>query len=285
MKQQKNAIIGGAEGKPISLDIFYAEEKPQPVVVYAHGFNGFKDWANFDLIAIQFAKAGFCFIKFNFSHGGTTPEAPEEFADPEAYGNNNYTKELFDLQQVIDWACSSTNPHHTAIDKNRLYLVGHSRGGGVVLLKAAEEKRIKAVATWASVAQSKTPWGNWPAERIVRWKESGIEYYTNSRTGQKLPLYYQLYEDFQLHKERLDIEAAVQRLNVPLLICHGTLDEAVPVSQAHQLKKAAPDAKLFLVESDHVFSRKHPWPHPVLPAPMQAVINKTIQFFQHQNGN
>ena len=280
MAQQKNLILSGAEGKPILLDIFYTADKPLPVVLYAHGFNGFKDWGNFDLIAAQFAEAGFCFIKFNFSHGGTSPQAPEEFGDPEAYGHNNYTKELHDLQQVIDWTQAPGNAYQASINSNKLYLIGHSRGGGVVLLKAAEEKRIKAVATWASVSQSKTPWGSWSEERLQQWKESGVDYYTNSRTGQKMPLYYQLFEDYRANRERLDILKAVAGLKVPLLLCHGTRDEAVPVANAHQLKEAAQQAELFLVESDHVFGRRHPWAGSTLPQPMQAVVNKTIQFFQ-----
>jgi len=281
--QAKNLSISGSEGKPILLDIFCSENRPQPVVIYAHGFNGFKDWANFDLIAVKFAAAGFCFIKFNFSHGGTSPQAPEDFVDLEAYGRNNYTKELFDLQQVIDWTLDENNPYAAFINRNRLFLIGHSRGGGVVLLKGTEEPRVKAIATWASVSQSKTPWGSWPEERIQQWQKTGVDYYTNSRTRQQMSLYYQLYEDFQTHQERLDIVAAVQRLTIPLLICHGTKDEAVSVENAYKLRDAAANAELFLVESDHVFGRKHPWTGTELPAPMQAIVDRTISFFQQQS--
>lgn len=280
MNSKKNIVITGAGNKPITLDIFYTGSPPKPLVIYAHGFNGFKDWGNFDLIAMQFAEAGFCFIKFNFSHNGTTPEAPEEFADPEAYGNNNYTKELSDLGTVIDWAVNASNPYHAIIDETKVYLIGHSRGGGIVLLKGAEDSRVKAIATWASVAQCKTPWGSWPENRIMAWKESGVEYYTNSRTKQQLPLYYQLFEDYQSNAARLDIIKAVKGLTIPLLICHGTKDEAVPVANAHLLNDAAKNAALFLVESDHVFGRKHPWTDVQMPQPMQEVIAGTIQFFQ-----
>ena len=169
MINEKNIIIHGADGKPITLDIFYKEATLQPLIIYAHGFNGFKDWGNFDLIAEQFAAAGFCFIKFNFSHNGTTPEHPEDFVNLVAYAHNNYTKELFDLQAVINWALNDNNEHCKAIDKNNVYLIGHSRGGGIVLLKAAEEPRIKAVATWASVSECKTPWGNWSEDQIEKW--------------------------------------------------------------------------------------------------------------------
>ena len=278
----KNKAIAGSNGKPIAIDIFYNDGPPKPVVIYAHGFNGFKDWGSFDIIAKQFAEAGFTFIKFNFSHNGTSIQSPEEFVDPEAYGHNNYTKELFDLQQVIDWALNEHNPHANTIDTSRLYLIGHSRGGGIVLVTTAEDNRVKAAATWASVAQCKTPWGAWDEERIRRWKESGVDYYINKRTAQQLPLYYQLHEDYQMNSKRLDIILAVKKITAPLLICHGTEDEAVPVSNAYAIKEAAPGAELFLVESDHVFARKHPWMEEGLPLAMQAVVTKTIDFFLAQ---
>ena len=196
MKILKNILLNGSFNKPIATDIFLKEDgNIKPAVIYAHGFNGFKDWGNFDIVAKQFAESGFVFIKFNFSHNGTTPEHPEEFVDLETYGNNNYTKELYDLQSVINWAIDETNMYANAIDRNRIYLVGHSRGGGIVILKAAEEKRIKAIATWASVAECKTPWSTWNEQKLNEWKDSGVQYYLNGRTKQQMPLYYQLYED------------------------------------------------------------------------------------------
>jgi uncharacterized protein len=280
MQIQKNILLNGAGNKPIATDIFYAPgNKPKPAVIYAHGFNGFKDWANFDIIAKQFAEAGFVFIKFNFSHNGTTPEKPEDFTDLEAYGQNNYTKELHDLQVVIDWAVGDQNPHSNNTDKDKLYLLGHSRGGGIVILKAAEDKRVKAIATWASVSECKTPWSTWSNEKMNEWKQTGVQYYLNGRTKQQMPLYYQLHEDYVNNTERLNLLKAMSSLSIPVLICHGTKDEAVPVSKAHHLKEANPSAELFLVESDHVFGRKHPWAGINLPGPMQQVVDKTIEFF------
>lgn len=280
MESFKNVLLMGAENKPLALDIFYKDKEPQPVVIYAHGFNGFKDWGNFDLIAQQFAEAGFTFIKFNFTHNGTTPDNPEEFVDPEAFGHNNYTRELFDLQVVIDWVEKSAAQEDSPIDQARIYLVGHSMGGGIVLIKAAEDRRVKGVATWASISECKTPWGSWDAARLEEWNRTGVQYVTNSRTRQELPLYYQLYEDYQANKERLDIKAAVKRLNKPLLICHGTHDEAVSIINAYELHTAAQGAELFEVDSDHVFGRKHPWTEATLPPPMQQVVDKTIAFFK-----
>ncbi len=281
MNTNKNIIVPGAGGKPITLDIFYNDSGHKlPVVIYAHGFNGFKDWGNFDLAATAIANAGFVLVKFNFSHNGTSPEHPEEFTDLEAFGNNNYTKQLEDLLLVTDWVCGATNPYQKVLDTENIYLTGHSLGAGIAILFAAEDSRIKRLVTWAGISECKTPWGNWSPEKIKTWKEKGVEYQTNSRTNQQMPLYYQLYEDFELHGSRLNIEKAIKQLQIPLLICHGALDISVPVEKAYQLKEWQPAAALFIVESNHVFDRKHPWIMTSLPAAMEDVLVESIAFLR-----
>ncbi|WP_394767426.1 hypothetical protein [Ferruginibacter sp.] len=52
MGSTKNIVIPGFHKLPITLDIFFNEDLQQkPVIIYVHGFNGFKGWGNFDLIA------------------------------------------------------------------------------------------------------------------------------------------------------------------------------------------------------------------------------------------
>ncbi len=63
----KNEEVMGSAGRAMLTDIFYIKNSiTKPVVIYAHASNGFKDWGNFDVIARQFAHAGFVFVKFNF---------------------------------------------------------------------------------------------------------------------------------------------------------------------------------------------------------------------------
>lgn len=281
MQSIKNILLSGAENKPMALDIFFENDKAQkPVVIYVHGFNGFKDWGNFDLIAAKFAAAGYVLVKFNFSHNGTTPLHPEEFSDLEAFGNNNYSKELEDIGLVIDWVCDPSNLYQHVMDSNHICLMGHSMGGGIAILQAAKDKRINKLITWAGISECKTPWGNWSAEILQQWEKTGVQYYTNSRTKQQMPLYYQLYQDYTQNREKLDICKAIKSLDINILICHGTLDNAVTVEKAFELKNCQPSAHLFTVESDHVFGRKHPWPTKELPAAMEAVVDASLQFLK-----
>jgi len=281
MEMIKNILIQGTAGRRMALDIFFEKrEGHRPVVIYAHGFNGFKDWGNFDLIARKFAGEGYVLVKFNFSHNGTIPESPEEFTDLEAFGNNNYSKQLEDLRRVTDWVSEPLNPYRSVIDRARICLIGHSMGGGISILYAGEDDRIKKLITWAGISECKTPWGDWPADRLQQWKVEGVQYYNNTRTGQQMPLYYQLYEDYMQNEERLDIKNAVKNLTIPVLICHGSSDSAVPVASALELIRCQPSARLFIVESDHVFGRKHPWTSLALPAAMEAVVRATLDFLK-----
>lgn len=280
MKQINTNIIG-SNNKPITLDITFEDfAVKRPVIIYAHGFNGFKDWGSFNLIAKQFVDAGFAFVKFNFSHNGTSPGNLQDFIDLEAFGNNNYTKELYDLQQVIDWVSDSRNECSKYMDETQIGLIGHSMGGGICIIKTSEDKRIKALITWASIAQCKTPWGNWSDDKMAEWKKTGVQYYLNGRTKQQMPLYYQLYEDYKNNIKRLDIVKAATIINCPFLICHGTEDTSVSVDSAHALHKASLHSELLLISSDHVFGRKDPWEGPGLPPSMQQVVDKNILFFQ-----
>lgn len=57
------------------------------------------------------------------------------------YGNNNFSIELDDLGLVIDYIESAAGQYEG--NKNEIYLIGHSRGGGIAILKTYEDSRIK----------------------------------------------------------------------------------------------------------------------------------------------
>ena len=273
-------IIKGADNKPIAIDVFTPDTiNICPIVIYAHGFCGFKDWGNFDLIAKEFVASGFAFVKFNFSHNGTSPDSPEDFVDLEAFGNNNYTKELEDLRIVTNWVIDTNNQYlkHTA--QEQLYLFGHSMGGGLSILYAVIDKRIKKLATWAAISACKTPWGSWDADRLELWKKSGVQYYTNGRTKQDLPLYYQLHQDYLQHEQAYDIPNKMASLSIPVLICQGTKDTAVTLDNALLLHKALPSSTLYTLEADHVFGRSHPYLIDGLPLATVLAVSETINFF------
>lgn len=281
MKVIKNLQLAGAEGRNMLYDLHYIQNaQPKAVILYIHGFNGFKDWGNFDLIAEQFAMHGFFFVKMNLSHNGTTIAKPEDFADLQAYSRNNYSKELEDTAKMISMICNPLSSYAQEIDREKIILLGHSRGGGIAIIYASLDMRVKAVITWASVAECKTPWGNWSVEKMKYWKEQGVAYIENKRTQQQMPIAYQLYEDFEQNAEQLNIKRALQHLKIPIQLCHGTADEAVPFSAFLQMQQWKPDASVVVLDSNHVFDRKHPYTASSLPAACIMVIAENIAFLK-----
>ncbi len=77
-------------------------------------------------------------------------ENPIDFPDLESFASNNFSIELDDLGRMLDFI-TSKKAYPSEIDTEAINLVGHSRGGGIVLIKAEEDSKIKTVTTWAGV--------------------------------------------------------------------------------------------------------------------------------------
>lgn len=263
----------------LTADIYFEKnENRKPLVVFCHGFKGFKDWGAWHLVAEIFAENNFVFLKFNFSHNGIGSENLTEFTNLEAFSKNTYSKELDDIDAVLEYVLSDDFcVPETEVDKSRIYLIGHSRGGGIVAIKTAECNKVKKAALWASVStfdRFGTP------ESVAQWKQEGVRNFPNMRTGQDMFISYSFYEDFDKNRSRLDIEKAVLTIEKPLLIAHGTSDEAVGYSHALRLKNCSKKGELFTIENgNHVFGAMHPWKENFLPADLQKVVDKTIEFF------
>jgi len=272
--------IEGSDNRTINMDVHHIEsESPLPIAIFAHGYKGFKDFGVWSMIGDEFARNGIVFVRFNFSHNGVTPETPVDFTDLEAFGQNNFSKEIYDFSQVIDFiiAKAENNPVWSQDD---ISIIGHSRGGGMAILTAGEHDKVNKLITWAAIESTgmRMPKG----EELELWKEKGIAYVLNGRTGQKMPHYIQFYENYELNKERFSIQKAIENLDVPIMIFHGDNDEAVHVNAARLLNTWAKNSHLEIIEgSDHTFGTKHPWEQDDLPKAMKQVVKKSILFI-HQ---
>lgn len=274
----KNIILERKNNKPILYDLFYKEDlKKMPIVIFCHGYKGFKDWGAWDLMAKAFMEAESFFVKFNFSHNGGTMENPIDFPDLNAFAENNYTKELDDVKSMIDHITSINTSFYDLIDINNICLIGHSRGGGIAILKASEDLRISKLITLASVSnfgQRSSTIGD-----LEKWKRDGVKYVMNGRTKQMMPHNYQFYLNYVANKERLDIEKAEKALSIPHLIIHAKNDPSVTFKEAELLHSWNPSAQLTAIsDSDHVFGAMHPWEHLELPTALNQVINESIKF-------
>jgi len=261
--------------RDILYDITFPKEHNNNLIpiVFAHGFKGYKNWGAFNLVADEFAKNGFLFLKFNFSFNGTTKEHPCDFVDLEAFGNNNFTRELDDLGRIINFLVED---YANIIDAEKLTLMAHSRGGATAILKASEDSRIKKLITWASVG---TIEGRIPKLDLQEFKRTNVLYVPNARTNQNMPIYYQFVEDYYNNENRFNLTKCAAKLHIPTLIIHGDKDTTVQLEEAQHLKNSIPNSKMLVIKNGgHSFGASEPWESKKLPSDLQEVVLRSMEF-------
>lgn len=257
-----NQIYVGANGREALYDFFQAEKKAKPLIVFVHGYMGYKDWGVWNLMAESIQKSGFSVAKLNLTHNGTTIDQPTSFTDLEAFGNGGYWKELQDVRLFLE--------HLEKIHQlNEFILIGHSRGGGIVLL-AGKDERVKHIHCLAPICDiaSRFP----KEEELEKWKDDGVYYRKNGRTEQEMPHYYSQYEEFITHRNELDIEKTCKGLSKPVFVYHGENDVSVLPSEGEQIA-AWTNGKFYLIQDTaHTFDAVEPWLETEMPDKMNEVV-------------
>ncbi|UCF42035.1 MAG: alpha/beta hydrolase [Gemmatimonadota bacterium] len=247
----------GADAGPLRGDVRTQEHgRGRPAVIICHGFKGFKDWGHFPHLADRLARAGMTAVSFNFSGSGVGPDG-ESFSEPERFGHATYSNDLADLETVATALEAGTLLEGLA-KPTALGVFGHSRGGGLAVLFAAGNAKVKVLVTWAAIGKLI----RWDDGMLDRLRQEGRADVVNMRTGEVLPLYTDVLEDFELHKDgKLDLDAAAERIRVPWLIVHGAQDEAVSLSDGERLYTLAQgSARLEIIPGGtHTLGARHPW--------------------------
>lgn len=246
-------------GDNLTADFSYNKTaNDMPLLIFVHGFKGFKDWGCFPYMMEKFAENNIFAVSFNFSYNGVGEEGIElsEFTRLELFAKNTFSRELDDLGSIIDFLEDNRQKYNYNFDN--LTLAGHSRGGGITILKTAEDKRVKKLITLASVSE----FDRYTEERKKEWKEKGYFQVLNTRTKQYMRMNFTLIEDLEKNREKLDIKKAVSEIQVPYLIIHGEEDLAVDYSEAlelHSLSNKSLTKLELIANTGHTFGAVHPF--------------------------
>jgi pimeloyl-ACP methyl ester carboxylesterase len=241
-------------GPPVRGDVRVLQgHRADAAVVLIHGFKGFRTFGFFPNLARAAAVRGYAAVTFDFSRNGIDEHG--EFTRLQLFAEQTHTRNVEEIRRVLDALSSGA-----LLDRptRRIGLLGHSRGGGEAVLAAAEDPRVDALVTWASIADIGA---RWTPEQVGTFQAGETVEIENARTKQMMPVGLAYWHDWQANRERLDVRAAAARLTIPWLIVHGDADTSVPVDEARQLFDAAGNtAELLIVEGgDHGFGGKHPY--------------------------
>jgi pimeloyl-ACP methyl ester carboxylesterase len=284
IQRLQNVLVNKSNEKNFLIDVhFKTNGVKKDIVLFCHGFKGFKDWGAWSIIADHFAQNDFVFVKLNFSHNGTTTAYPKEFKDLNAFAQNNYSKEWQDILSCLSALKTIPGLDQSEVNHNALHLIGHSRGGGLVLTLGHKLPQVHSIIGWASVDSLDYAWKD---QAFVReWQKKGYYEILNGRTKQYMRLDYQFYLDFLQNQDDFRLNKNIQKFDGPILLCHGLNDPAIPHSASENIQSYRPtNTELYLIpDCDHVFNMKHPYEKQSLDFTAADLVHKTINFIKKIN--
>ncbi|MCB9239764.1 MAG: alpha/beta fold hydrolase [Flavobacteriales bacterium] len=273
---REERTIAGSGDRPITLDVtFNPDQRQAPIVVFCHGWKGFKDWGPWNVLADYFAEQNCFFVKFNYAHNGINPSDLSDITDPESFAQNTFSYQLEDIDRVINWLTDDNEEYRHYYNVANITLIGHSLGGAMAILKTLDDERINRVISWAG-AYNLRKFAELDTDE--HWKEKGHVVIQNSRTGQEYPLHYSFREDFLTHLDKYDLVKRLTEIDQPLMMIHGLQDDVSPISNARKIHKVVSHSLLMENEGNHTFGGSHPWTEKKLPPILQQAADNSIEF-------
>ncbi|MCH8566952.1 MAG: dienelactone hydrolase family protein [Balneolales bacterium] len=280
--KKESGAIQSTEDLPITYDMYLPSNAVAslPVVIFIHGFKGFKDWGAFPDACFEIARSGCAVIAMNFSRNGVEGHN-DTFDRLDLFQDETFTQDLADIRSVIDALQSQKiKSNSTTLETDYIALIGHSRGGHTAVTAAAEFNEVSTLITWAAVADYTK---HFPPEMIKDWEKKGYTEIKNSRTGQLMRVNKSVYDDLLENADLLVAVKRVQSLMIPCCFIHGTLDKAVPMNNSQmlfQMCRSAEKERIMINGADHTFGISHPWVEDDISEHFSTVVEKTIEWLE-----
>jgi len=226
-----------------------------PGVVILHGFSGSRMEASFLFVGLSRAleTAGIASLRFDFWGSG---ESDGEFVDM------TVSSERGDALAALDFFKSQPE-----VDASRLGLLGLSMGGFVAACTLGARSDVKAASLWSAAG------AGWRERLEPKARQEIAQRGVCDRGG--LQIDGRFLDDLARHHPF----AEIAKYRGPVLVVHGTDDQAVPLDDAKAYVKALGARPMgrcehFFVEGGgHVFSV---WDHRL------AVYDRTVKWFAQE---
>lgn len=230
-----NAPLSAVYHKPAGV----ADGQKCPMAILCHGFGSNKEDALLRQVAVELERRGVATLLFDFAGSGASVAKRFGFEDM------TVATEEEDLEAVVDYARDLPFVSSVA-------LVGHSMGGAVSILAAADEGRrvVKALAVMAPAVSMR--------EDAVRGSIFGVTF-NPAEPPRRLSLWggdVTISRDFIRKAQETNFLKEAASYKGPAFIVFGTADAVVPHTYGQYLKQVMPSADLKEYEGlDHCLSQ------------------------------
>ena len=208
-------------------------------IIYLHGFPGHCT-GSAEVFSKELEKLGYLALRFDFS--GT------DLSDG-AFSSKLMSKEVAEIRDAIDFLFRDYGPMF-----DELILSGISTGAIDAALYACMDERVDKLILLGAVSDLKHSVRYDFTDLQVHdfWSKGYVKYSRLGKWYDGKKLKKAFYDEFFV----LDIPLAISKWKGPTLIIHGSLDEAIPVSDPKELFSLCNKPKKLLIVrgADHVFS-------------------------------
>ncbi|XP_061995312.1 uncharacterized protein LOC133713319 isoform X1 [Rosa rugosa] len=207
------------------------------IVILCHGFTSTKDDPIMVNLAVALESEGISSFRFDFSGNGESEGIFE-------YGN--YQKEADDLHAVVE--------HFSGTSRVASVILGHSKGGDVVLLYASKYHDICTVVNVSGRYDLKKGIGERLGKDFMETiKKEGFLDIKNNTGG----VAYRVTEESLMDRLSTDMQESCLQIGkeCQVLTVHGSDDEVIPVDDAVEFSKIITNHKLHIVRgANHCYT-------------------------------
>jgi putative redox protein len=204
-------------------------------VVLGHCFTCSRHTGILRQLAGELSREGFVVLRFDFSGNGQSQGSFDE---------STYSKQISEMQMAVD----------IIADRGAKWigLAGHSMGGLIAFLTAAQTDSVKAVCALASRLTGIHAIDFLSREQRAALKRTGEVFFSSRGRSLKLT------EKFFADSGRFDPIGLLKAFKKPMMVVHGDMDEIIPVEEAYRvrdLSRGRLDLEI-VPDADHMFSRE-----------------------------
>ncbi|XP_052199045.1 uncharacterized protein LOC127806083 isoform X2 [Diospyros lotus] len=233
--QQQRVVIPNKHGEKLVGTLH--ETGSKEIVILCHGFRSTKEDTTMVNLTSALEKEGITAFRFDFSGNGDSEGSFQ-------YGH--YLREAEDLRAVVE--------HFNGASRVTSAILGHSKGGNVVLLYASKYHDITTVVNVSGRYNLKRGieerMGKDFFERVTKDGYFDVK----SKTGEVV---YRVTEESLMDRLNTNMHEACLQIdkNCRVLTVHGSADEIIPVEDALAFAEIIPNHKLHIVDgANHCYT-------------------------------
>lgn len=224
--QQQNVIIPNNHGEKL-VGTLHETGSPE-IVILCHGFRSSKEYTIMVNLAVALENEGISAFRFDFAGNGESEGS---------FQIGGYWREADDLHAVIQHFQGAKRVIHA--------ILGHSKGGDVVLLYASKYHDVHMVLNVSGRYNLKRGIDEYFGKDFFeRIKKDGF-FYVKDKTGS-----FRVTEEGLMDRLSTDMHEACLKIekDCRVLTIHGSADEIIPVEDAVEFAKIIPNHKLHIIE-------------------------------------